>query len=171
MLWVLRLRNAAADKGPPVPYRVHHIPGPCLAVVAWLWGHSADPPGDAAAGPHIVRRFLPLAQRPHGRQHQEEDKQPLIWAPQAASLFPSTPALTAPGMAVWPLALTGRGRAAHYISGSIPWGGWAGPRGCSQAHPQHGAGMPAEGMRGSGASRAPSVPGEGIGLQHYVRIR
>lgn len=172
MLWASRLQNAAADKGPPVPYRVHHsIPGPCLALVAWRWGHSTAPPSDAAAGPHIVRRFLPLVQRPHGRQHREEDKQQLIWVPQAASLFPSTPALTALGMAVRPLALTGRERAARYMSGSIPWGCRAGPGGCGQARPQCRAGMPAEGMRSSGASRAPSVPGEGIGLQHYVRIR
>lgn len=54
------------------------------------WAHS------------LSRRFLPPAWRPRGRQHREEDKQPLIWAPQAASLFPSTAALTAPGTAARP---------------------------------------------------------------------
>ena len=139
--------------------------------VAWprRQGHGADPPSDAAAGPPIVRRFLPPWRRPRGRQHREEDKQPLIWAPQAASLFPSAPAPTAPGMAVRPLALPGRGWAARHTSGGIPQGDQAGSGGRGGACPQRRAGMPAEGMRGSGASRAPSVCEEGSGLQHYVR--
>lgn len=126
-------------------------------------GVTAQTPGDAALGPLIVRRFLPPAWRPRGRQHREEDKQPLIWAPQAASLFPSTPALTAPGTAgqsTGSSPLLGQHRAGR--SGRA-----GGPAGLAPGT----AGMPAEGMRDSGASRALSVPGEGSGLQHYVRIR
>lgn len=130
----------------------HGVPDPRLTA-----GVTAQTPGDAAVGPPIVRCFLPPA-RP---QHREEDKQPLIWAPQAASLFPSTPAPTAPG--------TGRARAARGSRGSsIPLGGQAGPGAAAGIAPGR-AGMPAEGMVPGG--HCLSVPREGNGLQHYVRIR
>lgn len=81
------------------------------------------PLGDAAAGPSIVQCFLPPARRLRGRQHREEDKQPLIWAPQTLP-FHLCPDGTGHGHAA--LALPDRGRAAHHTSGSIPRGGQAG---------------------------------------------
>lgn len=77
----------------------------CVSPLGWpgCGGRvTAQTPGDAAVGPLIVQHFLPPEWRPCGRQHREEDKQLLIWAPQAVSLFPSTPALMALGMAAWP---------------------------------------------------------------------
>lgn len=131
-------------------------------------GVTAQTPGGAAVGPLIVRRFLPPAWRPRGRQHREEDKQPLIWAPQAVSLFPCTAALTAPGTARRPRHRRAEDGQLDAPRAASP--GQAALRAAAGLAPGR-AGMPAEGMRGSGASRALSVPGEGSGLQHYVRIR
>lgn len=62
------------------------IPEPRWGGEAEAAGSRRRPRGDAAEVPTIVQRFLPMAQQ---SQHREEDKQPLIWAPQPAALFPA----------------------------------------------------------------------------------
>lgn len=139
------MATAAGSQRRPPQRRCH---GPIYCPVL-------PPPSAAAVAASIIGRKI--NSRLSGRHRPSPSSPPLV--PRRHRAWPRGPGIARQRM----------GSSSHLRQHPTGRSGKVGGRG--RACPRCGAGMPEE-MGGSGASRAPSIPGEGSsGLQHYVRIR